>query len=261
VGAVLFSVVAASECLVNGARKTPWSGPFNGFQWAVGMFLLCLITPVSLVEERARGSLEVLLSTPLSTRSLVLGKWLAHYRTVLWLAFLPGLVAAAHALPTGRWSGVLLVMGLVLAEGAAVTSLGIAIATWVPRLDRALTLSAAAAVFVTVAWVFLVVLLVRDNNLSLGLATASPLLGIGLITTEIAQASSTVWPVRAGWALLWIFIYGGIALVLLGATLATFDRCLGRIAPVPRSGTGTWFARPSRSRWAVADLHDRDRSG
>jgi ABC-type transport system involved in multi-copper enzyme maturation permease subunit len=196
------------------------------------MFLLSLITPISLVEERARGSLEVLLSTPLSTRSLVLGKWLAHYRTVLWLAFLPGLVAVAHAVPTGRWIGVLLVMGLVLAEGAAVTSLGIALATWVPRLDRALTLSAAAAVFVTVAWVFLVVLFFRDNaNLSLGLASASPLLGLGLLTTEIAQASSNIWPVRVGWALLWIVVYGGVALVLLGATLATFDRCLGRIAP------------------------------
>ena len=38
--------------------------------------------------------------------------------------------------PYQRWLGVPLVYGLVLAQGAAVTSLGIALATWIPRVDR-----------------------------------------------------------------------------------------------------------------------------
>ncbi len=111
------------------------------------------------------------------------------------------------------------------------TSLGIALATWVPRLDRALTLSAAASVFVTVAWVPLVFLLCQDNKaLGMGLASASPLFGVGLFTSAIAGTSPASGTSLAGWSLFWLLIFGGIALVLLGATLASFDACLGRIS-------------------------------
>jgi ABC-type transport system involved in multi-copper enzyme maturation permease subunit len=229
-GAVIFSVLAASECAVKGVRRTFWAGPFNGFQATVGLLLLSLITPASLAEERAQGSLEVLLSTPLSTRSLVLGKWLAHYRVVVWLALLPGIVAVAHAATAGRWLGVPLVIGAVLARGAAVTSLGIALATWVPRLDRALTLSAAVSVFVSVAWIPLVALLFQsDKMLGLGMAEASPLFGVGMFTAEMASASIMDWRLLARWSLFWIFVFSVAALILVWATLATFDSCLGRI--------------------------------
>jgi ABC-type Na+ efflux pump permease subunit len=237
---LLFSVLAVVECAGRGTRGTTlWAGPFNGFQAAVGLLLLSLVTPASLAEERARGSLEVLLSTPLSTRSLVLGKWLAHYRAVPWLALLPGIVAVAHALPSGRWPGVLLVVATILAQGAAVTSLGIALAIWVPRIDRALTLSAAVAVFLTVPWIPLMFVLCRGNKiLGMGLASASPLFGIGLLTSEIAEASPATWGLRAGWAVSWVLVSSGISLALLGAALATFDSCLGRIrsAAAPRLG-------------------------
>jgi hypothetical protein len=229
-GAVLFSVLAVGECWFRGVRSTFWAGLFNGFQAAVGLLLLSLVVPASLAEERALGSLEVLLSTPLSTRSLVLGKWLAQYRAVPWIAVLPGIVAVAHALVRERWLGVPLVIGMVLADGAAVTSLGIALATWVPRLDRALTLSAAAAVFVTVAWVPIAMLLSQpDTRLGMGLASASPMFGVALLTSEIARASPVDWPIRARWATFWIIAASSLALVLLMATLATFDACLGRI--------------------------------
>ena len=104
-GGVLFSALAAYECSIKGVRGTPWAGFFNGFQSAVGLMLLSLVTPASLAEDRARGSLEVLLSTPLPTHSLVSGKWLAHYRVVPWLALLPGVVAVAHAIPSGAGLG------------------------------------------------------------------------------------------------------------------------------------------------------------
>ncbi len=213
-------------------------GPFNGFQCAVGLILLSLVTPAALAEERARGSLEILLSTPLSTRSLVLGKWLARYRVVPWLALLPGVLAVVQAIPTGRWIGVPLAIGTVLAHGAAVTSLGIALATWVPRLDRAVTLSAAASVFVTVAWVPLMTLIfLGHRDLSMGMAAASPLFGLGVLTAAIADASPTDWPLRVGWALSWVLFFGMAALGLLLATLATFDRSLGRISPRGDSAT------------------------
>jgi ABC-type transport system involved in multi-copper enzyme maturation permease subunit len=246
-GAVLFTALALGECAVRGVRPTFWAALFNGFQSAVGLLLLSLVTPATLAEERARGTLEVLLSTPLSTPSLVLGKWLAHYRVVPWLALLPGLVAAAHAASTGRWLGVLLVIGTVLAEGAAVTSLGIALATWVPRLDLALTLSAAAAVFVTVAWVpLMAVLFPGDRVLAMGLASASPLFGIGLFTNQIAEALPELWRLRVGWSLFWLLVFALVAMALLLATLASFDACLGRIsARAATRGTGPCRIIPS----------------
>jgi len=173
----------------------------------------------------------LLLSTPLSSREIVLGKWLAHYRTVPFLALLPAMVATAHAIPTGRWPGVSLVVATILADGAAVTSLGIALAIWVPRLDRALTLSAAVAVFITIAWIPLMFLLFReDRALGVGLASASPLFGVGLLTSAIAVGPTATWGQQARWALLWILVAGAASVALLGAALATFDRCLGRIS-------------------------------
>jgi hypothetical protein len=234
-GALMFSVLALVECASHGARVTTrWSCPFNGFQVAVGLLLMSLVTPASLAEERARGSLELLLSTPLSARSLVLGKWLAHYRAVPGMALLPGLVTVAHAVPGGRWSGVLLVVAMVLAQGAAVTSLGIALAIWVPRYDRALTLSAAVAVFFTVAWVPLMLLLFRDDEpLALGFASASPLVGVTLLTGAVVEGSTASWGLHAGWAMFWVLASCAASVALLGAALASFDACLGRIRPAP----------------------------
>ncbi len=168
VGALVFTVLAVIECTTAGTRRTFWPRPFNGFQAAVGLGLFSLLTPATLAEERARGSLDLLLSTPVSTRSLVLGKWLACYRHVPFLAMFPAVVAAAHGGEHQRWSGALLVGGMILAHGAYVTSLGIALATWVPRVDRALILSAAAAILITVGWIPLVLILFQENAIGIG---------------------------------------------------------------------------------------------
>jgi ABC-type transport system involved in multi-copper enzyme maturation permease subunit len=232
-GALLFSVLAVVECAGRGAKLTlRWDAAFNGFQVAVGLLLMSLVTPASLAEERARGSLELLLSTPLSARDVVLGKWLAHYRAVPWIALLPGVVAAAHAVFGGRWSGVLLMVATVLAQGAAVTSLGIALAIWVPRFDRALTISAAVAVFLTIAWIPLMLLLFQDHKaLGMGLASASPLFGVTTLTSAIVVDSPESWAVHTGWAMFWILASCAASVALLGAALGSFDACLGRIRP------------------------------
>jgi hypothetical protein len=227
-GALAFTALAVGESTMGGVRRTAWTGPFNGFQSAVGLLLLSLVSPASLAEDRARGSLDLLLASPLSTRSLILSKWCACYRGVPALALLPTLVALAQAVPSRRWAGVLLVFATVLAHAAAVTSLGIALATWLPRIDRVLIVSAAASVLVTAAWVPSVVVLFGGNQLSLGLATASPVLGVGVLTTEVANASARDWPARTGWAVFWILAYVIASISLLLATLASFDRCLGR---------------------------------
>lgn len=54
------------------------------------------------------------------------------FRLVPVLAIPPSLATAAIAWRHGNWSGVALVSGLVIAYGAALTSLGLALATWAP---------------------------------------------------------------------------------------------------------------------------------
>ncbi len=75
---------------------------FVGF----GMLMLSATAPTALAEERARGSLDVLLATPLSTRSIVLGKWWGTYRRVLVLAVMTVYVSvflAAAVLDIPAW--------------------------------------------------------------------------------------------------------------------------------------------------------------
>jgi ABC-type transport system involved in multi-copper enzyme maturation permease subunit len=229
-GAVLFTVLGVVELTERGPRRVFWPGPFNGFQAAVGLGLLSLVSPAILAEERARGSLEVLLSTPISTRTLVLSKWCACYRIVPAMAVLPATLAVAYARVNNRWLGIALVAGVVLAHGAAVTSLGIALATWVSRIDRALILSAAASIFITVGWIPVAALLFQGSPMSLGLAMGSPFLGVAVISTEMANATAEVWAQRVEWSLFWIVTDCAIALILLLATLSTFDRCVGRVS-------------------------------
>ena len=137
---------------------------FNGGQVAVGFLLLSIASSTSLTEERVRGSLDVLLATPMSTRSIVLGKWWGAYQGTLLLAILPGIVTFAIACRHGRWVAVPLVVGLLLSFGAALTSLGLALATWIPRQGRVMALTVTAYVLVTVGWTFVSALLADGNE-------------------------------------------------------------------------------------------------
>ena len=68
----------------------------NGFQVAVGLLLLSVTAATSLAEERAHGSLDLLLSTPLSTWQIVVGKWLGAFRVVPMLVILPALLISVE---------------------------------------------------------------------------------------------------------------------------------------------------------------------
>jgi ABC-2 family transporter protein len=66
----------------------------NALQVAVGLLMLSVSAATSLAEERQRGSLEVLMATPLPTRSIVWGKWWGTFRSVPRLLILPSLLTA-----------------------------------------------------------------------------------------------------------------------------------------------------------------------
>jgi hypothetical protein len=237
-------VVLALTCtatiawLAGSGSRAPGGGAFlNGLQVSAGMLLLSIFAASAMAEERARGSLDVLLATPLSTRSIVWGKWWGTFRFVPVLALPPGLATFFVAWHHGHWIGVALVVGLVVAYGAALTSLGLALATWVPRLGRAVGLSVAAHVGVTVGWVIFSGMMTSGTpGLTFpGLASFSPMLGVMLPTLEMQMGKPEEWHQAAKWVAFWVAVDATLAAVLLQAVLMTFNRCLGRVDERPRA--------------------------
>lgn len=206
---------------------------FSG-QVAVGFLLLSVVSATSLSEERVRGSLDVLLATPIATRSIVFGKWWGTYRGVVRFSLLPGLVIGLIAWRGGQWLGGLLVFGLILSFGAAQTSLGLALATWIPRPGRVMALNVSAYLLVTLGWIFVVLPLAPGGSTTgPGLASASPLVGV-LFPLELMQEDHPLrlqhdWLECLVWIGIWNVVYATLAIGLLVSTLATFDRCLGRV--------------------------------
>jgi len=220
----------------------------NVFQVGVGLLLLSVSAATSLAEERVRGSLDVLLSTPLSTRSILVGKWWGAFRQVPFLLIWPALTTIFLAVVSGQWLQYILLLGLIAAYGACIASLGLALATWVSRLGRAVALCVTAYVLFSIGWVVLMALLFGNHNddFVFSLVMGSPLYGTGFGTIFVGPGpmrlpggDKTIAVIFG--AFLWIVIHGGIAALLFAATLATFDSCLGRISetsgrPMPRPG-------------------------
>ena len=107
-------VVGAVTIWANGVDAVhTTAGPTAGIigsllQLIFGLLMLSAVAPMSMSEERQRGSLDLLATTTLSTPSIVIGKWLGTLRLVLLLAIGPGLVAVAlataHKTPTAGTS-------------------------------------------------------------------------------------------------------------------------------------------------------------
>jgi ABC-type transport system involved in multi-copper enzyme maturation permease subunit len=218
----------ASMVLDRGQALSGLATEVNALQVGVGLLLLSIGSVTSLAEERVRGSLDVLLATPLETRKIVWGKWWAAFRPVVFMATWPALVTAIACSHSHFW-GVMLTAGLVLSYGAAITSLGLALATWVTALGRAIALGVTAYVFVSLGLPVVVQVIAR-SNWGLFLAFGSPFVGVGTLTEEMEHG-------HAGFPIsflvcnsCWMVAYAVIAAGLLWRTLLTFDRRLGRVS-------------------------------
>ena len=222
----------------------------NAWQVAIGLLLLSVSAATCLAEERDRGSLDVIMATTLSTREIVWGKWWGTFAMVPRLAILPIWVAAGASMVTDGGIGLVLMIGLILAYAAAITSLGLAAATWVPRLGRVITVSVMAYVLVAAGWPLVLQVLptlpaFRTTALSWqqtwdGLSLREPILrylrddrvGVPVVVVLCTIRRGLRPPLGHGdpfWPLIWIGVYSAIALILAVATLRTFDRCLGRL--------------------------------
>jgi ABC-type transport system involved in multi-copper enzyme maturation permease subunit len=237
-------------------------------QSVLGLMVLSVQAPTALGEERVRGSLDVLMAAPISTRAIVWGKWMGTYRLALWLAVLPGVAAAVIAgtcpdispsflraagtrtqiVPIGPADRVLapvLVVAELLSWGAAFTSLGLLLATWTPRIGRAVGTSVAVFVLLSFGWLFLVDLvilhamrewLVARYNISgddliwinQGLAAFSPMVA-PIATVQVLDSPYAgrwqFWTIMSCWCLLaW-----ASAGAMYWAALRSFDHQLGRM--------------------------------
>jgi len=202
-------------CLVNAALV------------AIGLLLLSVTSVTSLIDERDRGSLDVLLTTPLPSWHIIAAKWLASYRQVLPLAVFPALLAYLLAPVRNPWPDVMRMLGLVLGYGAVITSLGLALATWIKQPGRALTMSVTIYVLVSISWLPVTLLSERLGFTGSFLSLASPFFMVRELTNAVLYGGEIdVWD---AWASLWTAAYPWLAACLFLVTLKTFDRCLGRL--------------------------------
>lgn len=250
------------EVIKHGRHGGPALLPF-GFMFQVffGLLILSTIAPTVLAEERVRGSLDVLLATPLSTRTIVLGKWWGAYRHVLVLALMPlyagVLLAATYTpnpafrragltqIPVSSWERCIVPTLSVLdflASGALIVSLGIIIATWVPRLGRGVIFGVIAFFAIGVGWIFLVefvyaqLVFRQPSNFHSNHPYVLPtLIALSPIFGAIAphEIMEQYWQVSRtpGWVGLGIVLAMKAAAAggLLLLAIATFDRCMGRV--------------------------------
>jgi ABC-type transport system involved in multi-copper enzyme maturation permease subunit len=236
-----------------GSRIAPF---VNGFQVSVGLLLACVGAATSLAEERAQGGLDVVLATPIDSRRIVLGKWWGAFRIIPRLAILPALLM----LKQGWVRGVLpeavgaaaLVVGLVLAYGAAVTGLGLLVAIHQPTQRRAVALTVACYVAATMAYPAIVLPVFNlgpPDSLPLWV---SPFFGVLVPTLGLdvsIRGFDVPNPVQAiGFLGFEMFV----ARVLLKVALGSFDRGMGRVAD--RSRRVEWEPLPELE--VVGEMRD-----
>jgi ABC-type transport system involved in multi-copper enzyme maturation permease subunit len=236
--AILFTVLAILDSLWIGRINRGWlPAQVAAFLVAFALPLLLLSATMSVIDERGRGSLDILLVTPVATRSIVLAKWWGAFRELRWVLVLPILIAGVEAWINDTWPLLALLVAFICAQAAFWTSVGLALSTWSARLGRAFAVAVVAYAMVGLGWPVLVRTLF-DGPLGVGLAAISPF--YGSYTLIASQAFPRFIDDAFVWIPCWIAGETVIAAGLLLATLATFDRCLGRMTSfgqkAPRRG-------------------------
>jgi ABC-type transport system involved in multi-copper enzyme maturation permease subunit len=240
----LYAALAVSLCLIMFCHMFVWDTQFDrlspllsGLATTIGLLMLSVTAATSLSEERVRGSLDVLLATPLSTPMIVWGKWWSTFRRVFPVIGLPYMVAHVATWRVSehldRWTAPWLIGGLVISYSASLTSLGLALATWMRRPGRAAAAVVSVYVGVTAGAIALATLLYDrgpDDPSGAFLCGSSPFFGVVALTVGAMNRGlpSQLWDGAVRGALFWIVADASGAALLLWATVATFDRCMGR---------------------------------
>ena len=189
-GALVFS---GSYCHLQGVTATRGNQEMIAImsmaQVSLGLLRLSVSAATSLAEERVRSSLDVLLCTPLSTHSILIGKWWGTFQQAAHILAWPAVLAGILVMESGRWISYLLLLGLIMANSAVITSLGLVMATWVSRLGRAVTLCVSAYVVFSIGWILLVFLLAKpgqtNDQFLVPMVMGSPLYGTLVATAAV----------------------------------------------------------------------------
>jgi hypothetical protein len=206
------------------------------------------------------------MTTPLPTDRIVLAKWWGAYRVVPALALLPAIGALIVAFthphippeftrirqphdPLGwidRLAFACLPTAFFLAQGAAVVSFGLALATWIPRVGRAIAASVAAYAFIAFVWPMLLELGIVPGTLSwIGLVRQDDQDATQfytMIEASICPLAAQITPfLSVRWAdalsryayyvghVIVLLLTLGVSFLFVGLTLATFNRSMGRM--------------------------------
>ena len=214
---------------------------------SIGLLLLCVSAASTLSEERDRGSLDIIMATPLPTSTIVWGKWWGTFAMVPRLLILPTWVAVGVAMISGHGLAALLMVGLILAYAAAIVSFGLALSTWMPRVGRVVTTIIIVYAMASIGWPILHESYGYRSNGGWptypGATQGSPFVGILVMTmlsarfdlgfTQYGHGDAAAAEAY-GWALAWIIIYGAIAGLFALATRLSFDHYMGRASETPR---------------------------
>ena len=183
-GTIVGMGIGIADTIQHGTEQTLLEGT-SFLAVTFGLLILSATAPTTLTEERVRGSLDVLLTTPLSTLQIVLGKWWAIYRRALPLVVLPALTGLVRgrgeprpplvvpvcnswpvptlSRPYDRVLAGVLPSAFLLAHAAAATSFGLLLATWFQRTGRAVAVSVCGFVLVSIGWIFAIELGVSSS--------------------------------------------------------------------------------------------------
>jgi ABC-type transport system involved in multi-copper enzyme maturation permease subunit len=234
---------------------------------AFGFLIVAASSPTVLAEERTRGSLDVLLATPLPTRMIVLAKWRGAYRMVLRLLPIPALTAGFIAMaaldqpmlatPGIRFYSTVLSLttadrigcfvccvGDFLASGAFLVSLGVFLATWITRVGRAVAVSVILYFALGIGWIFVAQWLANrvfngfvgtDRSVMDILMAVSPLMGPISPLELLTRWKFQPYEYTLNGLGIVIALKFTVAAILLGLTLWTFNGRLGRVSENARA--------------------------
>jgi ABC-type transport system involved in multi-copper enzyme maturation permease subunit len=223
-------------------------------QIGFGLLMMAALAPLSMSEERQRGSLDLLAATTLSTREIVIGKWLGTFRLVPLLLVGPAIMSLGFATArpmtslaakvavavgtsravqdpvptTSRLAIAVIILVTILAHGAFLTSLGLFLAIWVKRLSRAIAIGVCTFVFLAMGWPLIANSITGMNADATQLMLVSPLFST-LFLSEESAALRVIRPDLARWTLFWNAEFLVLAAGLLWWSVATFDSRFGRI--------------------------------
>jgi ABC-type transport system involved in multi-copper enzyme maturation permease subunit len=222
---VLFTLEAIRDALAGGWFSQLGAVIVSASAVFVGLLLVSIAAVTSLAEELSKSGVEIILTTPLEPARLIAAKWLRSFGLIPLVAVLPCINAAVNGWIDQSWVAIPLLLGLIFAYGAALTSWGLFLAVCIRKPGRALVWTISSYIALSLGVVFIVFLSDLRNDMQQMLAAASPLFGGTLVTVDKNKAP-TVFQGQATW----IVVYAILAVILFAMTGRQMSRRRGALA-------------------------------